>query len=305
MRKKQTIKEVKIKEKPQQDFKLIYTVLLLAYTVIPVITPNFYTQDSNGTKFLALSILNLITFSVLLSNSAYRNKTEVQFGFFNTAVGLVYSLLLGMMLLSFMSAINLSEALLSFVKASTIFTSAYLLYVIFSQYQKSLSIIALALTTLLLFDSFTVFYNILTYISHDIVSIGDVKSVYSNKNILASAIFVKLPAVLYLLIFSRGWQRIWAIITGLSAVIATLLLSTRAFYLGLALLIVFLFLYAILRFIANRQKGQLKMIAAWGGIFIVAVFVYIGAQRYLFPKSAKSIYDVGILARLSTIGSES
>jgi len=61
------------------------------------------------------------------------------------------------------------------------------------------------MTLLLIFDSLTVFSGIGKYLDGKLPSIGELNSVYSNKNILASSIFVKIPFALWLMVFSRKW----------------------------------------------------------------------------------------------------
>lgn len=276
-------------------------ILVMAYLFVPVFTPNFYTFDSAGPKFLALAILNLVSFVVLLSDRQFSARPEVRSGFFRNYTGMAYTLFLVITLLSFFSAINLNEAVLNLVRISTVFATTWILFVIFSSDHRYFLHLAAALSILLVFDSATVFYNILLYISGDLSSIMDIKSVYSHKNILASALFVKLPAAIFLAFYAPGWQKRLGYAAILCAVLATLLLSTRAFYLGLALLLIALLAFALARYMVMRKKGALLLIARWTGLFILAVLLYAAAQRFVFPKNTDTIWNTGIISRLSSI----
>ena len=295
------LKKIPSKQKIQDKLKPSFYLLMMAYAFVPVFVPNFNTFDSNGPKFLALAIINLTAFIVIFVDFKKTKPLEGQTRFFRSIIGFAYTLFLLISLLSFFSAINLVESVLNMVKVFTVFVSACSLYVIFSSDRRYLIHLATALTILLLFDSLSVFYNMILYVSREVTSIMDIKSVYSHKNILASAIFVKLPVALYLIFFSDGWKKRLGYIAGLCAILATLMLSTRAFYIGLVLLLIALFLYALLRQIVAGNKGFLRMIAIWSGVFVLAVLLYTAAQRFIFPKNTDTIWNTGIVSRLSSI----
>jgi O-antigen ligase len=290
-------------KKSRQNLKPSFYLLMLAYPLVPVLVPNFDSFDSNGPKFLALAILNLAAFAVLFADADYRNRPEVRLRFFRNYIGIAYALFLVISLLSFFNAINLVESLLNMIKTLTIFASAYVLYVIFTSNRGYLLHLAVALSILLLLDSLTVFYNMVLYVSREVTSIMDIKTVYSHKNILSSALFVKLPAAMYLMFFTTRWHKWLGYIAALSAVLATLLLSARAFYLGLALMLISLFIYAWMRQHASGRKGYIRTIAIIAGAFVLAILLYSAAQRMLFPKNTDTIWNTGIVSRLSSISS--
>ncbi len=298
----------KIPQKPiitskqnQERLKPSYYMLMLAYLIVPVFVPSFNTFDTNGPKFLALALINIASFIILFNDPDYRKRPEVQIRFFRTYIGIAYALFMVISLLSFFNAINLVESLLNLIKALTIFGSTYILYVIFSSNRGYLLHLASALSMLLIIDSLSVFYNMLMYISREVTSIMDIKTVYSHKNILASALFIKLPASIFLIFFSRGWQKGLGYIAGLMTVLSILLLSTRAFYLGLALLMILLFVFALIRQVVAGKKGAMRNIAIFAATFVVALLLYSAAQRVLFPKNTDTIWNTGIVSRLGSI----
>jgi len=304
MKNKPSPKPIPHKKQVQNILNPSYYVLFMAYIIVPVIVPNFNTFDSNGPKFLALGILNLIAFIVLVYTPDYLKRPEVQTRFFRSFIGIAYTLFLCISLLSFINAINLTESVLNFIKTFTVFVSAYVLFVIFSSSRGYLLHLVIAFTILLLFDSLTVFYNMILYISREVTSIMDIKSLYSHKNVLASALFVKLPFALYLIFYSGGWHKRLGYVACLSAIFALLLLSTRAFYIGLAFLLVTLLLYVLVRNMVISRKGYLLTITRWVGLFVLALILYSVAQRFLFPKNTDTIWNTGIISRLSSIRSD-
>ena len=304
MKTKKPKKHIPGKKQVKSSLKPSYYLLLMAYIIIPVVVPNFNTFDAAGPKFLALALLNLIGFIILFADSDYTKRPEFRSQFFRSFIGIAYTLFLCISLLSFINAINLTEALLNFIKTLTVFATTYILFVIFSSNRSYLHHLAIALTMLLLVDCLSVFYNMLMYISREVTSIMDIKSVYSHKNILTSVLFVKIPAALYLIFFSGGWKKIMGYIACLFAVLSILLLSTRAFYLGLGLLVIALFIYALMRQLVLGKKGYLLTIVRWAGLFIAAVVIYTVAQQFLFPKNTDTIWNTGIVSRLSSISAQ-
>lgn len=285
------------------SIKPTYSILLLTYLLAPVFTPNFYTLDSAGPKFVTLALLNLVSFFVLLYGNDFRNRPELKSGFFLNLIGLAYTAFLVVCLLSFFQAYNLSEAVVNFTKISTVFASTFILYVIFSSNKAYLHFVALAFSFLLLLDSFTVFYHILEYVNKNVDSIYDIKSVYSHKNILSAALFIKIPAALWLMFYGDKWKKKIGYLTFLSGALAILFMSARAFYFGLALLIIALALFFIIRRIGTKQNLSLKKVALFAGIFVLALVSFSLIQRYLYPvnQDSKEKFNTGIWERMSTI----
>ncbi len=66
----------KTKIKKEAPLNLVYSLILLAYVVMAVFTPQMEAFDSNGPKFLALAGLNLFTFAFLFTRKDFKqNKT--------------------------------------------------------------------------------------------------------------------------------------------------------------------------------------------------------------------------------------
>ena len=282
--------------------QLMYIMLLLAYALITVITPRFGAYDSNAPKFLALSLLNLLSFLFLLSSKELRSDPKPYVSFFRNRIGLAYTLFMGMILVSFTKSINIPESILSFSKYFTVFCAALILSVLLRSDRRYLRLLVIVMVFVLLTDSFTVFYNIIQYISREFGSIYEIKSVYSNKNMLAAAIFIKIPFALWLISFEKGWLKKLGFTTLFCAELAVFFMSTRAFYVGL----IFLALaYGIYLFIIDRRnpvKPRFKMLATFFGLLFLALAIYSLTQHYLFPSS-NDIYNQSYTQRFSSISS--
>ncbi|MEI8047701.1 MAG: O-antigen ligase family protein [Bacteroidota bacterium] len=303
MKKTQSSKSTKTNQQVKSKLKLTYYLLLLAYILIPAYTPNFYTLDSNGPKFLAIAVLNMISFFVFLADKDFNHRTEMQSGFFRNLIGMAYSLFLIITLLSFFQAYNIPESVINFAKLFSVFASIYALYVIFLSNRDYLLHVAIAFCLLLLFDSFTVFYHISEYINKQVSSIDEIKTVYSNKNILGAALFVKIPAAIWLMFFRRGWTKYLGNIAFFTGVLATLFMSTRSFYLGLVILSVAVAFLLITAYVTKKTFLSLKKIISFTIIIITSIFIFTLVQQFLYPK-VKNTYNAGVVDRLSTLKQE-
>jgi O-antigen ligase/Tfp pilus assembly protein PilF len=283
--------------------KPVYYFLLFAYLLGPVFTPNFFTLDSNGPKFLGLAMLNLVAWVVFYIDAGSREHNGMRAGFFRNYIGLAYSLFVIISLLSIFQAYNLPEALINLAKIFTIFTSAFALYLIFSINRVYIVQIATVLAFLLVFDSLTVFYHILEYINNNVTSIYDIKSVYSHKNILSAALFVKIPVAVWLMLFNTGWLKKLGYLSFLLAAVAVLFLSARAFYLGLAMLLITLAVFFAVRNYADKSVRSFKKILLLAAFFVGALILFTIIQRYFYPTNLDSArkFNTGFIERLSTI----
>ncbi|NCA77609.1 MAG: hypothetical protein EOM90_14850 [Alphaproteobacteria bacterium] len=286
---------------PRSNF--IFILLILLFGFVTVITPNWNAFDSNGTKFFTLSILNLIGFPMLLMQKEVRNDRGWPAIFLNNPVGIAYTLLLIVTLLSFFKAINLVEALLTYLKVFTVFTSAFIVAVMVRYDKRLIRYLAVAMSLLLIIDSFTVFYHITDNILHGQgPAIKEIKSVYSNKNILSASIFVKIPFALYLLTFEQRWKKYTGVFTLIVAFMATLFMSTRAFYLGLiAVLLIYLPFMAI-RYYRQNDLRKLVRISVFVILMLAGGFTLFNFSiRFLYPKNYQDMYTVDFVSRFRTI----
>ena len=290
------------KAKIQKDTPLnfIYSLILLAYGYVTVLTPNLEAFDSNGPKFMTIALLNLVVFAYLFTRKEVKQNPDFSLGFFKSCAGIFYTLLMVVSLLSFVKAINVIESVLHFTKIFTVFSAAYLISVIVRIDRRYLTHLALGMTALLIFDGLSVFYNIHKYIKGELADIGLIKTVYSNKNILAASIFVKLPFALWLLTFETGWKRLFAIVAGLAGILATLFMSSRAFYIGLFFLTVAYLAYLGLNYFREKNKNFTRLILLYAGGLVAAILIFTVTQEVLYPKTA-GVYNVGIAQRMSTI----
>ncbi|MBS9768827.1 MAG: RICIN domain-containing protein [Flavobacteriaceae bacterium] len=261
--------------------KFITSLLLVAYGFVTVFTPNLQTLDSNGPKFLAFAILNVIAFFILYNIKEIRTNKKNLFGFFDNKIGVAYSLLMILSLLSFMKSINISESILHFAKIFTSFMAVWLISTIIRYDRNTIKLLAIAMSILLFWDIAQVSGEIISFVKGKI-SIDEIKETYSNRNILSSAIFVKIPFALWLLIFNKKIVKYLGLVALMISVLAIFFLTTRAFLVGIILLVVLLLIYFLTKIKRVGSKTLLKV-----GVVLFFALILLG----VFYKYQNKIYS--------------
>lgn len=282
-----------------------YIVILFAYTIVPVATPIMEAFDANGPKFLAIAILNLLSFSYLLTVKPIRSDQASLVRELSNKLGIVYLLFLFFVLLSFFKAINVYESVITFSKIFSIFSAAYIVSIVLAADKRYITWLCTAFSLMLIFDSFTVLYHMSQFLAGTVPSIYVIKSVYSNKNILTAAVFVKIPFALWLFTYRQGWLRVLAIFTLFVAILSTLFMSTRTFYLGLIVISLSYIAYNIIRYYRDRDRVSMTLLAQYLVALILAIGAFSFTQKFLYPKTGAGMlnaeYNVDLVSRLSTV----
>jgi len=217
--------------------------------------------------------------------------------FFHSWAGILYAVLMLISLLSFVKSINLTESILQFCTAITIFISCYFVALIVSTDRRTLEPLAIGMVILLIIDSLTVYYQIGKFIKGEIDNIELIRSVFSNKNVLAASIFIKLPFALWLYTFHQGWKQKLALVGWGISFLALFFLSSRAFYLGIFVLSL---VYVLSLWILNKRDGQnayRRKLVIYIGVLATSLILFTVVQKNLY--TTKSIYNAGIVERIS------
>lgn len=276
----------KSRNRPTNPISIPATILLLVYIFIPTFTPNLMTLDTNTSKFLSLAIINLLAFLYLFTNKEIRQHPGYLRAFFHTGTGLAYAGFLITSLLSFTQAINLTESVLQFAKLFSVFSAAWFITVMVIRDLRLIRIAAIVVTGILVFDSLSVFYYIREFILRNIGSIGDIKSVYSNKNILASALFAKIPFALWLFVYEKGWLRRLGWFAMFVGITATFFMAARAFYVGLIVVTIILTAYSAINYWREREKQHLYTYGGYLTALLLGFALFSITQANLYPRSS-------------------
>lgn len=263
-------------------------IIILAYILITTFTPNLMALDTNTPKFAALALVNLLAFVYLLFDNDMQRHPGYFGTFFTTRPGLAFTGLLFVALLSFTQANNLLESVIQFSKLFTVFSSAFILSVFFTRDLRFVRLAAIFFTLVLLFDAFSVFYYIRDFINGNIAMISEIKSVYSNKNILASALFVKIPFALWLMVYEKGWLRRLAWLAVMTGIAATFFMIARAFYVGLIIVTVLFTAYTLINYFRDREKEHLWLLGRYASALIIGLLIFSFVQSNFYPGSRQA-----------------
>jgi tetratricopeptide (TPR) repeat protein len=279
-------------------FIIISTILIVNFT------PNWMSIDTNSTKFMTWSFINVLFFAYLLYYN-FVNKAKLSLrNFFNSNIGLVYTGYVLIAMLSMTQAHNFVESIFHFSKVFTVYLSALILGSILVYRPTYIKIIAYPITLLLLYDSISVFLKINEFINGIIPDISSIKTIYSNKNILASSIFVKIPFAVWVLLFIRNKFSIVAWLSFASGVLATLFLATRSFYLGLTIASIIFVAYLLLNYFNKKDKHYLIVLSSYVVAIILAVSSFTYVQQNLYPQDAQGRLTSGVATQFETIVSD-
>ena len=291
-----------VKTESNAAMNFLCTVLLIAYGYVTVLTPNWMAFDSNASKFYTFAILNLVVVALIFLVKDFRERTKVLLGFFTNKIGIAYSIVMVFALLSFTKAIDIEEAILHYSKVFIAFTAAWMVSALVIYNKKSLVPLSVAMTLLLFYD-FIVTLDGVKSIVRGLSSDYNIKGSYSNKNILASAMFIKIPFAIWLFYFQK--KAVWRIIGGAGILLGTLaifFMSTRAFYLATILTTLILIVYGLLDFfvLKRRETGQKVL------MHVVLVFLAFGifsfVQNFMYPQQVRQSTSFG--ARLAEVANQ-
>jgi O-antigen ligase/tetratricopeptide (TPR) repeat protein len=151
----------------------------------------------------------------------------------------------------------------------------------------------------LIIDCLSVYYHIGKYLKGELADIELIKTVYSNKNVLAASIFIKLPFALWLFTFYQGWKQKLALAGWGISFLALFFLSSRTFYLGVFVLSAAYLVSLWLLFRREGQNAYRRKMVLYAIVLTTSVLLFTVVQRNLYPT--RSIYNAGIVERLSQV----
>ncbi len=306
---KKKLKHTRKNDKVQQESvvlslaKIPHILILLAYIFFVTFTPNWMALDTNAPKFMSLAVLNLVSFIYLISTKEFKVGTGSMLRFFTTYSGLAYTGFLVMSLLSFTQVINTNEFILNFGKVFSVFSATYIISAILMQDMRLVRLVAFVVTGILLFDALSVFYYIGEFIDGNIDRITDIKTVYSNKNILASALFAKIPFALWILVYEKGWLKRMGWLGLFLGVLATFFMVARAFYVGLIIVTAIFIGYSVVNYFRSKGREHLYLLGSYLAAIVLALAIFSFVQQNMYPKKSGR-HTSGIGAQIGSIKAE-
>jgi O-antigen ligase/tetratricopeptide (TPR) repeat protein len=242
--------------------------------------PDLDAADVMGPQWLYTGIIDALGILFIFMHRQYC-APAIQ-GIFKYKFTLVFSFLVAWASLSYFYAINPTETLVTGARLITTFLVFIVLSILF--YKQPLPAlltgISVIMAFVLLYDSLVLlktFSGNLTTMSLD-ENILALRGNHGNKNVMAAALLIKFPFVLWLIINSKLLGKLLAAFVLIMGVTGLLILNTRSTYVGL-LIITIIFIATTLYFKSKQNKKALFTQIAY--LIIPVIIGYFIANMFL------------------------
>lgn len=242
--------------------------------------PDLDAADVMGPQWLYTGIIDALGILFIFMHRQYC-APAIQ-GIFKYKFTLVFSFLVAWASLSYFYAINPTETLVTGARLITTFLVFIVLSILF--YKQPLPAlltgISVIMAFVLLYDSLVLlktFSSNLTTMSLD-ENIIALRGNHGNKNVMAAALLIKFPFVLWLIINNKLLGKILAAFVLVMGVTGLLILNTRSTYVGL-LIITIIFITTTIYFKSKQNKKAIFTQIAY--LIIPVIIGYFIANMFL------------------------
>ncbi len=242
--------------------------------------PDLDAADVMGPQWLYTGIIDALGILFIFMHRQHF-AAAIQ-GIFKYKFTLVFSFLVAWASLSYFYAINPTETLVTGARLITTFLVFIVLSILF--YKQPLPAlltgISVIIAFVLLYDSLVLlktFSSNLTTMSLD-ENIIALRGNHGNKNVMAAALLIKFPFVLWLIINSKLLGKLLSAFVLVMGVTGLLILNTRSTYVGL-LIITIIFIATTLYFKSKQNKKAIGIQIAY--LIIPVIIGYFIANMFL------------------------
>ena len=242
--------------------------------------PDLDAADVMGPQWLYTGIIDALGILFIFMHRQYC-APAIQ-GIFKYKFTLVFSFLVAWASLSYFYAINPTETLVTGARLITTFLVFIVLSILF--YKQPLPAlltgISVIMAFVLLYDSLVLlktFSGNLTTMSLD-ENILALRGNHGNKNVMAAALLIKFPFVLWLIINSKLLGKLLSAFVLVMGVTGLLILNTRSTYVGL-LIITIIFIATTIYFKSKQNKKAIGIQIAY--LIIPVIIGYFIANMFL------------------------
>lgn len=255
------------------------TVFAGLYLLVHFI-PDLGASDVMGPQWLYTGIIDAL--GILFIFMHRQHCAPAIQGIFKYKFTLVFSFLVAWASLSYFYAINPTETLVTGARLITTFLVFIVLSILF--YKQPLPAlltgISVIMAFVLLYDSLVLlktFSSNLTTMSLD-ENIIALRGNHGNKNVMAAALLIKFPFVLWLIINSKLLGKLLSAFVLVMGVTGLLILNTRSTYVGL-LIITIIFIATTIYFKSKQNKKAIGIQIAY--LIIPVIIGYFIANMFL------------------------
>jgi O-antigen ligase len=242
--------------------------------------PDLDAADVMGPQWLYTGIIDALGILFIFMHRQHF-AAAIQ-GIFKYKFTLVFSFLVAWASLSYFYAINPTETLVTGARLITTFLVFIVLSILF--YKQPLPAlltgISVIMAFVLLYDSLVLlktFSGNLTTMSLD-ENILALRGNHGNKNVMAAALLIKFPFVLWLIINSKLLGKLLSAFVLVMGVTGLLILNTRSTYVGL-LIIIIIFIATTIYFKSKQNKKAIGIQIAY--LIIPVIIGYFIANMFL------------------------
>jgi len=218
--------------------------------------PNWEAVDKIAPQWLYLTILNLCCgIYLFLNRKIYKERiTKV----LSSWMSISYVLFVIWAALSYFYAINPTEVLVNIVRHfNTLFMFLNLGILIYNIKNKN-RLLSFAIMSILAIEVYSVLDQALGMFNDGSIIPEKLKGVTANRNITAFSIAIKIPYVLYLIIYNQKfWIKILYSFLVLLSLFSLSMIQSRASFVAAALIGVLLLTWTIINFLKNKSYKPL------------------------------------------------
>jgi putative inorganic carbon (hco3(-)) transporter len=280
MKKKMTAKKIVTKKIQLTDFQWHHYLIFFIAILVPTYIPDFHSLEKAGIKFLSIVVIGILSIFIIFLTD---KKDRWRLIDLRNPLILVYITWLFISMVSFFKAWNIFESIIQFSEMLGVFT----LTIVFSYFIKKdkncIEAMGILFLFMLFIDSAAVFVSIIQFINKGSPGIGGISFIYSNKNILASAIFLKVCIAIWLYFSKKNIVRFASLAGIFFGLLAIFFLATRTFLMG-SILVFALTLFYLIHELRNNNKEVLREFAGFAIIFISAFLLSIFIQKTQYPN---------------------
>lgn len=281
---------------------LIACVLYLGVHFVP----HFGSYDAMGSQWLYLVLVDLIVIIFLLAK-----KNEYDLGATSVFANIFSKLYLAFFVLaglSIFTAINRTEAWVCYVRIVATVIAYFNISILLYDRADLFKWLSQVLGLILLIESFQTlsqFFNSDATIPYGELILS-LKGTTGNKNIFAADLAVKIPFVIYCIHTSKLWGKLLNVLILIFAIVTVFIVSARASYLSILLIIFSYFTYCIIEYL--REKKLERVLYRISYVLLPLFIAFFIAQ--LAITNAKNLREdkgggIGsVTERLATINAE-
>lgn len=254
--KQATEKQAPTNLKSGNNTSLIPLVIVGLYMAVHFIT-NLNAIDVMGPQWFYLSLLDIaVVIYIWARKDVYQDVVVTIFKQLYTKLYLSLFVLAG---LSIFFAMNQVEAWVCFVRFIVTIVAFFNISIIFFFHTKQFKSLSQLLSLILFVESIFYFKDFFNNVSEVPLGtlIASLNGNAGNKNIFSASLVMKIPFVLYAILFSKLTERILHLISLTFGITTIFMASARASYFSLFILVLVCIIFFISKFLTHKKVDKL------------------------------------------------